>query len=169
MRIPVASKAALTHRAGAPLCVKALTLAFDRALALAAAVDEAAQRRGIDPLLLHAMAHVESHHRPQAISRAGARGLLQLMPATATRHGVTTPAALHDPRTNLSAAADHLKTLQARYGNNLPLVLAAYNAGPGAVDRHGRQVPPYPETQRYVRAVMATYQSLRAFAPGVSP
>ncbi len=141
------------------------SLSWPRALALAQAVDEAARLHGIDPLLLHAMAHVESRHRVQAVSPAGARGLMQVMPGMARDQGVARPAALHDPRTNLAVAATHLKTLQARYGNDLELVLAAYNAGPGAVERHGRQVPPYPETRRYVQAVMATYRALRAATP----
>jgi soluble lytic murein transglycosylase-like protein len=134
-------------------------------LGLAAEVDEAASRQGIDPLLLHAIAHVESRHRTQAVSSAGALGLMQLMPATARDQGVNVAADLQDPRTNLAAAAGHLKSLQRRYGNDLTLVLAAYNAGQGAVERHGRQVPPYPETRRYVRAVLATYEGLREAAP----
>jgi soluble lytic murein transglycosylase-like protein len=156
-----AAGAARPGRATATPTAQATRLAMPRALGLAAQVDEAASRQGIDPLLMHAIAHVESGHRAQAVSSAGALGLMQLMPATARDQGVTVAASLQDPRTNLAAAAGHLKSLQRRYGNDLPLVLAAYNAGQGAVDRHGRQVPPYPETRRYVRAVLSTYQGLR--------
>jgi soluble lytic murein transglycosylase-like protein len=163
--VPAAAGAAVPARSAATPAAPATRLAMPRALGLAAQVDEAASRQGIDPLLMHAIAHVESGHRAQAVSRAGALGLMQLMPGTARDQGVSVPASLKDPRTNLAAAARHLKSLQSRYGNDLPLVLAAYNAGQGAVDRHGRQVPPYPETRRYVRSVLATYQGLRDAAP----
>jgi soluble lytic murein transglycosylase-like protein len=135
-----------------------------RAVELAPAVDAAARRHNIDPLLLHAIAHVESRHDPKARSRAGALGVMQVMPGTAQRFGVVDRAALHDVPTNLEVSAAYLKTLQDRFGNNLPLVLAAYNAGEGAVERHGRQVPPYAETRRYVADVMATYERLGATA-----
>jgi soluble lytic murein transglycosylase-like protein len=84
------------------------------------------------------------------------------MPATAQRFGVGDPGALFDAATNLRAAAAYLRTLRARYGDDLRLVLAAYNAGEGAVDKAGRQVPPYPETQAYVRDVLALYRRLSA-------
>jgi soluble lytic murein transglycosylase-like protein len=86
------------------------------------------------------------------------------MPGTGQRFGVADRAALHHVPTNLEVSAIYLKTLQDRFGNNLPLVLAAYSAGEGAVERHGRRIPPYPETQRYVADVMATYQRLGATA-----
>jgi soluble lytic murein transglycosylase-like protein len=135
-----------------------------RAVALAPAVDAAARRHNIDPLLLHAIAHVESRHDPKARSRAGALGVMQVMPGTGQRFGVADRAALHDVPTNLDVSAAYLKTLQDRFGNNLPLVLAAYNAGEGAVERHGRRIPPYAETRRYVADVMATYERLGATA-----
>jgi soluble lytic murein transglycosylase-like protein len=135
-----------------------------RAVDLAPAVDAVARRHNIDPLLLHAMAHVESRHDPRARSRAGALGVMQVMPGTGQRFGVADRAALHDVPTNLEVSAVYLKSLQDRFGNNLPLVLAAYNAGEGAVERHGRRVPPYAETRRYVADVMATYQRLGATA-----
>ena len=131
---------------------------------LAPAVDAAARTHDIDPLLLHAMARVESSHDTTAISSAGARGVLQLMPATARRFGQHDSAALHDAQLNIDLGARYLKTLQQRFGNDLPLVLAGYNAGEGAVERHGRRVPPYPETQRYVAAVLRHYEALRAAA-----
>jgi soluble lytic murein transglycosylase-like protein len=134
----------------------------ERVLSLAPALSAAAREHGIDPLLLHAIAHVESRHRAQAVSPAGARGVMQVMPATAQRFGVANPGALFDAATNVSAAAAYLRTLRARYGDDLRLVLAAYNAGEGAVAKAGRQVPPYPETQAYVRDVLALYRRLSA-------
>jgi soluble lytic murein transglycosylase-like protein len=132
-----------------------------RIVALAPGVADAARAHGLDPLLLHAIAHVESRHNPQAVSPAGARGLMQVMPATAQRFGVADPSTLHDAGTNLRASAALLRTLQRRYGADLRLVLAAYNAGEGAVSKYGNDVPPYAETQAYVRDVSAIYRRLR--------
>ena len=133
---------------------------ISRAEALAPQVDAVARRYDIDPLLLHAIAHVESRHNPAARSPAGALGVMQVMPATGARFGVAQPEALQQPGTNLEVSAAYLKTLQQRFGNNLSLVLAAYNAGEGAVERHGRHVPPYAETQSYVRQVLDRYRVL---------
>jgi soluble lytic murein transglycosylase-like protein len=132
-----------------------------RIRALAPLMADVAQRHGIDPLLLHALAHIESRHQAQAISPAGARGVMQVMPATGRDMGVAQPAELLTPQANLEASARYLKRLQARFGNDLRLVLAAYNAGESAVERHGRRVPPYAETQAYVRNVLAVYDVLR--------
>lgn len=134
-----------------------------RAVQLAPQVDATAQRHDIDPLLLHAIAYVESRHNSQAVSRAGAMGLMQVMPATGKRFGAA-PSALHHPSVNLEVSATYLKTLQGRFGNDLPLVLAAYNAGEGAVERYGRHIPPYAETRDYVRQVLAQYDALRRAA-----
>lgn len=135
-----------------------------RALQLAPIVDAVAVQHDIDPLLLHAIAFVESRHNAGAVSRAGARGVMQVMPGTARRFGVSNAGSLHDARVNLDVSATYLKTLQQRFGNDLPLVLAAYNAGEGAVEHHGRQVPPFEETRAYVREVLARYDILRAAA-----
>ena len=133
-----------------------------RIRALAPLMAEVAQRHDIDPLLLHALAHIESRHQSQAISAAGARGLMQVMPATGRGLGLAqAERELLTPQANLEASARYLKQLQARFGNDLRLVLAAYNAGEGAVERHGRRVPPFAETQAYVRNVMAVYAELR--------
>ena len=133
-----------------------------RIQALAPLMATVARRHDIDPLLLHAVAHIESRHQPQAISPAGARGLMQVMPATGRSLGVAeADRALLTPEANLEASARYLKRLQARFGNDLSLVLAAYNAGEGAVERHGRRVPPFAETQAYVRNVLAVYAELR--------
>ena len=122
----------------------------------------AARRNDIDPLLLHAVSFVESRHRSDAVSPAGARGIMQLMPQTASRFGVQSEQHLHDQMLNIAAGAAYLKVLQAEFGGDLRLVLAAYNAGEGAVRRHGGRVPPYPETIAYVRDVLAFYQALSA-------
>jgi soluble lytic murein transglycosylase-like protein len=136
--------------------------AVQRIRALVPVVADAARRHGIDPLLLHAVAHVESRHQAAARSHAGARGVMQVMPGTARRFGLDDPQReLLQPELNVAVGAEYLKVLQARFGNNLPLVLAAYNAGEGAVEKHGRRIPPYPETQAYVRDVLATYAELR--------
>jgi soluble lytic murein transglycosylase-like protein len=135
-----------------------------RAIALSPDIDDVARRHDIDPLLLHAIAHVESRHNTAARSHAGAQGVMQVMPATAQRFGVNSPRALHEPRTNLEVSASYLKTLQERFGNDLTLVLAAYNAGEGAVEKHGRKVPPYAETRSYVRQVLDAYRTLSSIA-----
>ncbi len=133
-----------------------------RILALAPALLAAARDNDLDPLLLHAIAHVESRHNAQAVSPAGARGVMQVMPATAQRFGVADGRALFDAETNLRAAAALLRTLRKRYGDDLRLILAAYNAGEGAVAKAGGNVPNYPETQAYVRDVSAVYRRLAA-------
>lgn len=132
-----------------------------RPAALAPLIDGTARRHDIDPLLLHAIARVESRHQPGAISYAGAHGLMQVIVPTARRFGVDSAQQLHHPATNLEVSARYLKTLQRRFGNDLTLVLAAYNAGEGAVEKYGRRIPPYRETQGYVRKVLAEYQLLR--------
>lgn len=114
---------------------------------------QAALRYGVDPLLIHAMIEVESEYNPVAISPKGARGVLQLMPDTATEMGVENP---FDVRQNIDGAVRYLKKLHRRYRGNLWLMLAAYNAGPAKVRKH-RGIPPYPETRGYVRKVIKRY------------
>jgi soluble lytic murein transglycosylase-like protein len=115
----------------------------------------------IDPDLLRAVMHVESRGNAAAVSPKGARGLMQIMPATAKRFGVREPLVeLSDPMINIRTGAAYLKTLQGRFGNNLELVLAAYNAGEGAVIKYGLKTPPYRETQGYVTSVMGRYRAL---------
>jgi len=144
--------------------------AVSRALALVPEISQVAERFGIDPLLLHAIAHVESRHNPDAVSHAGAVGLMQVMPATARRFGVTAPhSELRNPRISLEVCSAYLKNLQKRFNNDLTLVIAAYNAGEGAVEKYGRQVPPYKETQGYVRDVMAHYRLLLAARDSTRP
>jgi len=132
-----------------------------RVITLAPALTAVAREHQLDPLLLHAIAHVESRHNPKAVSKAGARGVMQVMPATGQRFGVRNPESnLLDAPTNLRASAAYLRVLRQRYGDDLRLVLAAYNAGEGAVAKAGGDVPPYPETQAYVRDVLAVYRRL---------
>jgi len=135
-----------------------------RAEQMAPEIDAVARRHDIDPLLLHAIAYVESRHNPAAVSSAGARGVMQVMPATGARFGATTATALHDTRTNIEVSASYLKTLQQRFGTQLNLVLAAYHAGEGAVERHGRRVPENGQTPGYVRLVLAEYRALTTAA-----
>lgn len=120
-----------------------------------ALAEAAAQRHGLDPALVMAVVQVESGFRPDAVSPKGARGLMQLMPATAARLGVVD---VLDPEQNLDGGARHLGFLLTRYGGDLKRALAAYNAGEGAVERH-RGVPPYDETRAYVKSVLRRYRS----------
>jgi len=112
-------------------------------------ITEAAGVWGVDPELVRAVIEVESAFEPGAVSAKGAMGLMQLMPATARQYGVADP---FDPRSNIEAGTQHLRSLLDRY--DLSLALAAYNAGAGAVERYGG-VPPYRETKAYVRRVMS--------------
>lgn len=124
----------------------------------AALVTAIAHRYRINPRLLASMMHAESAGHPGAISSKGALGLMQVMPATARGMGVRDPQAmLTDPVLAVSTGAAYLKRLQAQFGNNVPLVVAAYNAGPGAVIRAKRGIPRYRETQTYVKRVMGGY------------
>jgi soluble lytic murein transglycosylase-like protein len=116
-------------------------------------VRQEAARQGLDEELVHAVVTVESNYNPMAVSPKGAIGLMQLMPETARELGVTRP---QDPEQNIAAGARYLRRLLDQYGGDLDLALSAYNAGPGAVDRH-RGVPPFPETRDYVRRVKRLY------------
>lgn len=119
-----------------------------------------AERHRIDPLLLHAVIKQESSYMAHATSHAGARGLMQLMPATARMLGIDAASIAH-AESNVDGGARLLRRLHARY-NDFPLVLAAYNAGEGAVAKYGNRIPPYAETQQYVQKVLGNYQRLLA-------
>ena len=116
-------------------------------------IQSAAKKYSVDADLIFSVIAAESNFNPRAISRRGARGLMQLLPATGTRFGVKD---IFDPAQNIDAGTQYLRDLMARYQGDLVLTLAAYNAGPGAVERYGR-VPPYNETISYVRAIRKTY------------
>ncbi|MCW5968226.1 MAG: lytic transglycosylase domain-containing protein [Blastocatellales bacterium] len=117
-----------------------------------------AARHGVDPMLIYYVMREESGFNRRAVSRAGARGLMQLMPDTARRFGVRD---IHDPAQNIEAGTKYLKTLLGLFDGDVKLALAAYNAGEGTVLRYGRRIPPYAETRNYVRRILASYQSAR--------
>jgi len=112
-------------------------------------IHAAAQRHGVDEALITWVIAVESNFNPRAVSRRRARGLMQLLPTTAALYAVGD---IFDPAQNIDAGTHYLKDLLARYRGDLRLALAAYNAGPEMVERYGG-VPPFPETQKYVRVI----------------
>jgi hypothetical protein len=114
-------------------------------------IASAAEAHGVDPLLVRALIQVESGYRPRARSRKGAMGLMQLMPSTAREYNVRHP---FEPKANIEAGIKHLKTLIDRFGDDVGLALAAYNAGPGAVEKFNG-IPPYRETRSYVSRILA--------------
>ncbi|MFN6964543.1 MAG: lytic transglycosylase domain-containing protein [Pyrinomonadaceae bacterium] len=116
---------------------------------------ESSQRYRIDPLLIYAQMHQESTFNPKALSPKGASGLMQLMPATARRFGVTN---IYDPRQNIDAGVKYMRWLLDTFNQDVVLALAGYNAGEGAVMKYGNQVPPYRETQEYVRRITSRYR-----------
>jgi soluble lytic murein transglycosylase-like protein len=122
-------------------------------------IENAAQSASVEPNLLRAVIVVESGFNSRAVSKRGAVGLMQLMPATASRFGVSNP---YDPRQNIHGGAQYLKFLIDRFGQNVRLALAAYNAGEEAVERNGGQIPPFTETMAYVPRVLRIYQMLTA-------
>ncbi|MCP3672694.1 MAG: lytic transglycosylase domain-containing protein [Gammaproteobacteria bacterium] len=121
-------------------------------------IDDVARKSRLYPELLHAVVKAESAYDPNAVSRAGAVGLMQLMPQTASRFGV---ADRRDPKSNLEGGARYLRKLITNYNNNIKLALAAYNAGETAVEKYGNEIPPYPETQNYVKKVLAFFKQNR--------
>lgn len=122
-------------------------------------VARAAREQAIDKALLQAVIAVESDYDPGAKSDKGAVGLMQLMPATAQRYGVTDR---YDPVANVHAGARYLHDLMQKFDGNLSLALAAYNAGEAAVERFGNRIPPYPETRSYVPRVLDLYRHYRS-------
>ncbi|MGB5326614.1 MAG: lytic transglycosylase domain-containing protein [Gammaproteobacteria bacterium] len=120
----------------------------------ASKIAEVANRYQVPEALLHAVITIESAYDPNAISRAGAVGLMQLMPATARRYGV---ANRRNPSANLTGGTRYLKDLLLRFDSNLELALAGYNAGENAVEKFGNRIPPFDETQNYVRKVLQLY------------
>ncbi len=115
-------------------------------------------RNEIDPLLLYSIMHQESSFKSHAISPKGARGLMQLMPGTAVRYGVTN---IFDPRQNIEGGARYIRFLLDLFDGDVNLTLAGYNAGEGAVEKYGWRIPPYAETQEYVRRISRRYSLLR--------
>jgi soluble lytic murein transglycosylase-like protein len=113
-----------------------------------------AKRYGIDPYLVYCVMHQESRFGSNATSPVGAQGLMQLMPGTAARYGVTNP---YDPAQNIMGGTHYLSDLLRMFGGRVDLALAGYNAGEGAVMKYGRRIPPYAETQNYVRIIGGRY------------
>jgi soluble lytic murein transglycosylase-like protein len=126
-------------------------------LELEQAVIRAARQHHVQPALLLAVMKAESSFNPTVISKAGAVGLMQLVPETAIRHGVRN---LYDANENITGGAKHLRYLLNRFHGNIRLALAAYNAGERKVDQYG-QIPPYKETQDYVKKVLVYYRSYK--------
>ena len=172
---PDAAALPYAQQAGLPVEMQAMSL-FSTTVAPAATtlqvpggfgpiVDQAAKKYGVDPALIAAVMETESKFNPDAVSRAGARGLMQLMPATARGLGVTDAS---DPLQNVLGGAKLLGQLSEKYKGNLELTLAAYNAGSGAVDKHGG-IPPYGETRKYVPLVLAAYERFKAQTGTAAP
>ena len=119
-------------------------------------IEEHADRHALSPDFVRAVIQAESGFNPRARSAKGAMGLMQLMPDTAARYGVVNA---YDPAENIRAGVAYLKSLLLRYDDDESLALAAYNAGPGAVDKYGRRVPPYKETRNYVSRIRSAAPS----------
>ena len=124
-------------------------------------IQNAARQQQLDPALIEAVVQTESGFNPNAVSPAGAQGLMQLMPGTARELGVSDPM---DPEQNINGGARYLKQMISRF-KSVPLGVAAYNAGPRAVQKHGG-VPPYAETTRYVEKVLKRYEANKALDVG---
>lgn len=149
VRLPVMPQAATTGTEGAP---GGTTFGSG----LRALADQIADAQGVDRKLVRAVIQQESRWNPMAVSSVGAQGLMQLMPATARLLGVSNP---FDPRENIEGGVAFLAWLLEKYDGDVELALAAYNAGPGAVDMYGG-IPPFEQTQAYVPAVMAILQEM---------
>jgi soluble lytic murein transglycosylase-like protein len=120
-------------------------------------IESVALKHGIDPALVHAVVAAESNYQPAARSQVGARGLMQVMPSTARDLGVRSAKMLLDPEENLEAGVKYLKWLLERFDGDLTSAVAAYNAGPGAVQKYDG-IPPFPETENYVKRVLSKFQ-----------
>ena len=125
--------------------------------AIDALIVESSNRYRIDPLLIYVQMHQESSFKLRALSHKGASGLMQLMPATARRLGVTN---IYDPKQNIDGGVKYMRMLLDMFGGDVRLALAGYNAGEGAVMKYGRTIPPYSETREYVRRIAARYSSI---------
>ncbi len=130
-----------------------------------ALITQAAERNGVDPAVLHGLIEQESAFNPNSTSSAGAEGLTQLMPGTASSLGVANPL---NPAESIEGGARYLAQMMAKFGGNTSDALAAYNAGPGAVEQYGG-VPPYAETQSYVSKVLGYAEAYRQSNPAPAP
>ena len=127
----------------------------------ASLIENAGRAHGVDVALVHAVISAESGYNPGAVSRAGARGLMQLMPDTARRFGVQN---IMDPSENIQGGVRYLRQLLTLFNGNTELAVAAYNAGENAVIRHGHRIPPYAETTNYVPKVLGFYRKFQSRA-----
>jgi hypothetical protein len=139
------------NRAGVETIPEDIPLSGDCDLDLI--IFRAGEKAGVDPRFIHAVIKQESRYNPKAVSQVGAEGLMQMMPATAKRFGLKDP---FDPKTNVEAGTKYLKWLLKRFDGDVSLALAGYNAGEGSVDKY-KGVPPFSETQNYVKKIVATY------------
>jgi soluble lytic murein transglycosylase-like protein len=144
-----------------PVSTVAKAGAPSRAESFQPLVKAVSTRYDVDQDLVNAVIHQESGFNPNAVSKSGAAGLMQLMPKTAHHLGVSNP---RDPQQNLEGGVRYLKGLLNQFNGNIPLALAAYNAGPGAVNHH-KGIPPYKETQHYVRNILAMYLKSKQSVP----
>ncbi|MCY1285433.1 Membrane-bound lytic murein transglycosylase F [compost metagenome] len=151
-----------TPGAPPPTAARAPQLAEQGERPYAELVAQAATANDLPPALLHAVIRNESNYDPAALSPKGAAGLMQLMPGTAREMGVDN---VWDPAANIQGGARYLKRLLTQFDHDIPLAVAAYNAGPGAVRNSGLAIPPYPETQRYVPSVLLDYRRLQGLEP----
>jgi soluble lytic murein transglycosylase-like protein len=133
---------------------------------LAEQIAATARCYGLDPQLVLEVMRRESTFNPKAKSHAGAKGLMQMMPKTAARFGVADP---YDPEQAIHGGCRYLVFLMQRFNGRLDLVLAAYNAGEQAVEKYGCKIPPYPETQNYVRSILVAYKRALEVASGAKP
>ena len=161
---PTAFASSLQAATNAAAPASAAPAATGAATPFAAEIDAAAARNGVDPALLRGLIRQESNFNAGATSPAGAMGLTQLMPATAAGLGVTNPS---DPAQNIEGGAKYLKQQLDRFGGDVAKALAAYNAGPGAVQKYNG-VPPYAETQNYVKNVTAYANEYRQAGAAVT-
>jgi soluble lytic murein transglycosylase-like protein len=122
-------------------------------------IASASRQHGVDAALIHAVISAESGYNPAALSKAGARGLMQLMPETAKRYGVNN---IMDPVENVMGGVRYLRDLLAMFNGNLELAIAAYNAGENAVIKYGNKIPPYAETVQYVPKVLGFYRKFQS-------
>src|SRR5579871_1825236 len=154
---------ARTGRLVRSIVVKAKAAANDDGLEIRNLVEETSKNLEVNPMLVDSVIQVESNYNPYAVSPKGAQGLMQLMPATARRFGVTNS---FDARQNIEAGVKYLKLLRETFKDDR-LAIAAYNAGEGAVSKYG-DVPPYPETQNYVAKVGTKYSKAKGAAEKAS-
>ena len=162
--VPVDSRYEIFLAAPADSAASPLRLAtlLQRSEKFANLIDTAARTNGVEASLVRAVIVAESGCDPNATSKRGARGLMQLMPATARQYGVRD---VLDPEQNIRAGTRYLRDLLDHYQHDLERVLAAYNAGPAAVDQHAGAIPPFRETLDYVPRVLRIYHHLSARAP----